>query len=137
MENRDEVEKLEEIIKTLEQLRIIYKNVHIGEIPEDEDAEEFWGELELATGETAGILLSYDNIDHLIKTKDYLDFLDLVRLKNLKNLAEKINLEDYPQMHLNYLFISHAIGLLQRYAQLVLKDRCKKGNLRKLGFNKI
>ncbi|ABO35413.1 hypothetical protein MmarC5_1111 [Methanococcus maripaludis C5] len=120
MENRNEVEKLEEIIKTLEQLRIIYKNVHIGEIPED--AEEFWGELELATGETAGILLSYDNIDHLIKTKDYLDFLELVRMKNLKNLAEKINLEDYPQMHLNYLFISHAIGLLQSYSLLVLKD---------------
>ncbi|MBB6402690.1 hypothetical protein HNP92_002015 [Methanococcus maripaludis] len=116
------IEKLNEIKYVLNQMRNMIRYMHLGEIPEFEDATDFWSELEITKADVYGILMNYDDISQLTKTKEYIWFLTSVRSKHLKNLAEKINLEDYPQMHLNYLFISHAIRLLEGYYKLITTE---------------
>lgn len=117
------MEKLEEIIDVLDQMKSIIRFIHLGDIPEDDLEVDFWAELDLASADVHGILTRYRDVKSSRKVKkEEIDFLVSVRLINLNNLSEKINLEDYPHMEINFLVISHAIKLLETYYKLINED---------------
>ncbi|KKG08748.1 hypothetical protein [Methanosarcina sp. 2.H.A.1B.4] len=114
------MEKLEEIIDVLDQMKSIIRFVHLGDIPEDDLKIDFWAELDLASADVYGILTRYRDVKSSKKVKkEEIDFLVSERLKNLKDLSAKINLEDYPHMEINFLVISHTIKLLETYYKLI------------------
>jgi hypothetical protein len=114
------MEKLEEIIDVLDQMKSIIRFVHLGDIPEDDLEIDFWAELDLASSDVYGILTRYREIESSKKVKkEEIDFLVSVRLKNLNNLSEKMNFEDHPHMEINFLIISYTIKLLERYYKLI------------------
>ncbi|MBA2851207.1 hypothetical protein HNP86_001338 [Methanococcus maripaludis] len=128
MENQEDIkrrrlEKLEEMMKVLDQLKIIIWGIlEVGKIPEDDDADNFWTDMELTMSATCGILLNYNELAHLKNNEKYIDHMTSEGRENLKNLAEKINLEDYPQLHLNYLIVSNAVSLIERYYNFILEN---------------
>lgn len=114
------MEKLEEIIDVLDQMKNIIRFVHIGDIPENDLEIDLWAELDLASADVYGILTRYRDVESSRKVKrKEIDFLVSVRLKNLNDLSAKINLEDYPHMEINFLIISYTIKILERYYKLI------------------
>jgi len=125
MKRTEEEETLEEIIDVLNQMKSIFKLIHLGEIPEGDLEDDFWTELELSLSEIVGTLTN-NKTDSI--NKEYVDFLVSARLKNLNNLSEKINLENYPQMRLNFLLVSYSIKLLDTYYNIILKKGVNQEN---------
>ncbi|WP_440952203.1 hypothetical protein [Methanococcoides sp. FTZ1] len=113
------IDKLDDTVNVLDQLKEIVWLVQVGEIPEGDLEEDLWTELDLALADIYGILTRYkdEKSSRKVEQKE-IDFLVSVRLKNLNKLSKQINLEDYPQMHLNYLLASYSIALLDSYYEM-------------------
>ncbi|KXS42102.1 hypothetical protein HWN40_04620 [Methanolobus zinderi] len=111
----DLIDKYEETVNVINQLKEICFLLHFGEIPDGDIESDLYGELVLAFDEICGTL-SYSKLDSL--NEDFVNFLVSTRLKNLTQLSEQINIQDYPQMHLNYLMATYTIKLLEKYYYL-------------------
>ncbi|ETA66625.1 hypothetical protein MettiDRAFT_0023 [Methanolobus tindarius DSM 2278] len=119
MEERDELETMEETMDVLNQVKNILRMLRMGESPEDGIGNDLWTELELALSEVIGTL---SNKKPASENKEYVDFLVSVRLKNIDNMVDNFDVENYPQIKLNFLLISYTIKLLDKYYNSVVSS---------------
>lgn len=110
----DLIDKYEETVSVINQLKEIIWTLHCGEIPEGESEADLFGEVDLALSSIYGVI---KNKKTNSENKKYVDVLVSIRMKNLNDLSKQVNLEDYPQMHLNFLIATYAIKLLEKQYQ--------------------